>query len=616
VIQMVLEIFVQGNEVQVDKDTRRFFTKLMEKISQYCISEDTRSLFQKVVPTWDVEIIKNRQNSFSTYFEKLQKIDANELEDALKKALSIKFSFSKASDRVIITDNIEDFKRLKEVITVCPVKLIGSEAEIKEVLASYDLVLYHLKESLVPYDERMIPLEGFDDAYVVPEQLVKQIQDNKEGLVALSTLCKTFNDLLDDLKPEEIIEIVEEGSATIEKSILEKEALLRRANDLVEEIIKEVNENISKRAKELEIKLKGTDILEVYLRGPEGLLEITKGIEELQNIIEEEVIKGEERIIESLQFGEGILKRSYPVEVNTEVFDESLRSAIRDLKIKKYSSALNFVKRQYSKLISIKTLLEKLFNIDFYFAAFKFFTNTKHWCYPTIFEGGIGFIEAVYPFIENPQPVSYLLGKIPKFSPIKPKESSVTLLTGANSGGKTTLLETLLMVQLLSQSGFPVPAKKAWFEPVQIIRFYRGSRKLATAGAFESTLKSLIGLITKRGKKLILIDELAESITEPGAAALIISEIIKILKNQKDFCVLVTHLGDEVISRLPDIRVDGIEASGLDENFRLIVDRQPRFGTIGKSTPELIVKKLASIEKNKHKREIYERLLKALTQAR
>jgi len=616
VIQMVLEIFVQGNEVQVDKDTRRFFTKLMEEISQYCISEDTRSLFQKVVPTWDVEIIKNRQNSFSTYFEKLQKIDANELEDTLKKALSIKFSFSKASDRVIITDNIEDFKRLKEVITVCPVKLIGSEAEIKEVLASYDLVLYHLKESLVPYDERMIPLEGFDDAYVVPEQLVKQIQDNKEGLVALSTLCKTFNDLLDDLKPEEIIEIVEEGSATIEKSILEKEALLRRANDLVEEIIREVNENISKRAKELEIKLKGTDILEVYLRGPEGLLEITKGIEELQNIIEEEVIKGEERIIESLQFGEGILKRSYPVEVNTEVFDESLRSAIRDLKIKKYSSALNFVKRQYSKLISIKTLLEKLFNIDFYFAAFKFFTNTKHWCYPTIFEGGIGFIEAVYPFIENPQPVSYLLGKIPKFSPIKPKESSVTLLTGANSGGKTTLLETLLMVQLLSQSGFPVPAKKAWFEPVQIIRFYRGSRKLATAGAFESTLKSLVGLITKRGKKLILIDELAESITEPGAAALIISEIIKILKNQKDFCVLVTHLGDEVISRLPDIRVDGIEASGLDENFRLIVDRQPRFGTIGKSTPELIVKKLASIEKNKHKREIYERLLKALTQAR
>ncbi len=613
---MVLEIFVQGNEVQVDKDTRRFLTKLMEKISQYCVSESTKSLFQKVVPTWDAEIIKNRQNSFSTYFEKLQKIDTSKLEDSLKKAISIKFSFSRATDRVIITDNLEDFKKLKETITVCPIKLVSSETEIKEALASYDLVLYHFKEGLMSYDERMIPLEGFDDVYVVPEQLVKQIQDNKEGLAALSSLCITFSDLLNDLKPEEIIAIIEEGSVTIDKNILERESLLGRASDIVEEIIREVNDSISKRAKELEIKLKGTDILEVYLRGPEGLLEITKGIEELQNIIEEEVIKGEEKIVETLQFGEGVLKRSYPVEINVEVFDESLRNAIRDLKIIKYSSALNFVKKHYSKLISIKTLLEKLFIIDFYFATFKFFTNTKHWCYPTIFEGGIGFIEAVYPFIENPQPVSYLLGKIPEFSPIRPKESSVTLLTGANSGGKTTLLETLLMIQLLSQSGFPVPAKTAWFEPVQIIRFYRGSRKLATAGAFESTLKSLVGMITKRGKKLILIDELAESITEPGAAALIISEIIKILKDQKDFCVLVTHLGDDVISRVPDIRVDGIEASGLDEDFRLIVDRQPRFGIIGKSTPELIVKKLVNTERNKHKREIYERLLKSLTQHR
>ena len=75
-------------------------------------------------------------------------------------------------------------------------------------------------------------------------------------------------------------------------------------------------------------------------------------------------------------------------------------------------------------------------------------------------------------------------------------------------------------------------------------------------------------------------------------------------------------LGDEVISRLPDIRVDGIEASGLDEKFRLIVDRQPKFGVIGKSTPELIVKKLANTERNKQRRKIYERLLKSLSRAR
>jgi hypothetical protein len=42
------------------------------------------------------------------------------------------------------------------------------------------------------------------------------------------------------------------------------------------------------------------------------------------------------------------------------------------------------------------------------------------------------------------------------------------------------------------------------------------------------------------------------------------------------------------------IRVDGIEAKGLDENLELIVDRSPHFNFIAKSTPELILRRLAA----------------------
>ena len=41
-----------------------------------------------------------------------------------------------------------------------------------------------------------------------------------------------------------------------------------------------------------------------------------------------------------------------------------------------------------------------------------------------------------------------------------------------------------------------------------------------------------------------------------------------------------------------DIRVDGIEATGLDENYNLIVDRTPKMNYLAKSTPELIIKRM------------------------
>jgi hypothetical protein len=43
------------------------------------------------------------------------------------------------------------------------------------------------------------------------------------------------------------------------------------------------------------------------------------------------------------------------------------------------------------------------------------------------------------------------------------------------------------------------------------------------------------------------------------------------------------------------IRTDGIEATGLDAEGRLVVDRRPRIGHRARSTPELIVQRLASV---------------------
>ena len=59
--------------------------------------------------------------------------------------------------------------------------------------------------------------------------------------------------------------------------------------------------------------------------------------------------------------------------------------------------------------------------------------------------------------------------------------------------------------------------------------------------------------------------------------------------------VLVTHIGDRIQSRSgANLRIDGIEARGLDENLELIVDRTPKRDLLARSTPELIVRRLAA----------------------
>jgi len=106
------------------------------------------------------------------------------------------------------------------------------------------------------------------------------------------------------------------------------------------------------------------------------------------------------------------------------------------------------------------------------------------------------------------------------------------------------------------------------------------------------------------------VDEF-EAITEPGAAVSIMAELLKVASERGHYVIVVSHLGNELKEELPFARVDGIEAKGLDENFNLIVDRQPVFGRLGRSTPELIIEKMYMKAKGGEK-DVLERVLEHL----
>ncbi|AFZ73284.1 MutS-related protein [Natronobacterium gregoryi] len=215
---------------------------------------------------------------------------------------------------------------------------------------------------------------------------------------------------------------------------------------------------------------------------------------------------------------------------------------------------------------------------------------------------------------ESVQPVTYALGEhdvsLAPGTGDDPGRERVAVLTGANSGGKTTLLETLCQVVLLASMGLPVPAERAEVMPVDSLVFHRRHASF-NAGVLESTLQSIVPPLSSGGRTLMLVDEF-EAITEPGSAADLLHGLVNLTVDRDAMGVFVTHLADDLEPLPPDARVDGIFAEGLNPDLELRVDYQPRFGTVGRSTPEFIVSRLVANASDGQERAGFETLGEAV----
>lgn len=176
-------------------------------------------------------------------------------------------------------------------------------------------------------------------------------------------------------------------------------------------------------------------------------------------------------------------------------------------------------------------------------------------------------------------------------------EDNVAVLTGANSGGKTTLLEHVAQLVILARLGLPVVGRDVTVPWVEELHYVTARRSL-DAGAFESFLKSFLPVALGDKPRLVLADEV-ESVTELEAAGRILGFFVdRLAKSPGSLAVVVSHMASEVLRHATaPVRVDGIEATGLDDQFRLVVDRSPVMGRFARSTPELILQRLAATTK-------------------
>ncbi|USS41521.1 endonuclease MutS2 [Thermococcus aggregans] len=560
--------------MKLNSEAKEIYKNIRNEIKKRIQLRESLAYVDRFSPTSNREEILRRQRYLK---ETLPKIEP-ELKYILSKIKPIRFRKDYLHDRLLVVSE-EELEKAK-ALGICDVSLEPEEG--------YDLILSTTGYGL---DVELSISEIAPELYIMP------LWENQETLKALAEIGKLLGassvaeDILRELKKFE--------------GVAKRRELIDNLDEIIRREEQRLNSKIEEKLKEFSLTLSGKELLEFLKELKEGNYQaIFTHFSQVENEILEEIRKSEERLAELLNVDAEVFSREnlYPVEVSGEVI-EFLRAELeKETKVESYLISREILRKIRHLLPRLKEELQRAYELEFLRAVKEF---TEGFVFPEISTGGIGFIKGRHLFIENPQPVSYVVGDIVNLDGTKGER--IVILTGANSGGKTSLLELIAQIAILAHMGLPVPAEKAWVEPLDELFFFKRKRSSYGAGAFETALKSFARSLTKEGKKLILIDEF-EAITEPGAAVKIIGELLKIAYEKGFYVVVVSHLGEDLRRELPFARVDGIEAQGLDENLNLIVDRQPKFGKLGKSTPELIVERLAKKKRGKEK-EIFERVL-------
>ena len=188
--------------------------------------------------------------------------------------------------------------------------------------------------------------------------------------------------------------------------------------------------------------------------------------------------------------------------------------------------------------------------------------------FPTVSHDGTSRYEAMF----HPQVKAALAVHGRAFQPVDITVSQEpTLITGANMGGKTVVLKTLTLCQLLFQFGFGIPAATAQIAVKDEIYFCIGDDQSVEKGlsSFAAEMKNIDAVIkaSRENKKLLaLIDEPART-TNPTEGAALVTALLRLLADKDMSLVMTTHYDIEP-GRARCLRVKGFENGEMD--YRLV----------------------------------------------
>lgn len=205
------------------------------------------------------------------------------------------------------------------------------------------------------------------------------------------------------------------------------------------------------------------------------------------------------------------------------------------------------VRRRLSRMLqpmgpALKEALDLLGYYDLLIAKAKL-ALTQSYVRPRInTEGRIS-----YSNLRHPQVEAILKTRGQKFQPVSITLSpGVALVTGANMAGKSVLLRSLAVAQLMSQYGFFLPASDADIYPVKEVMLCIGDAQdetegLSSYGAEMVRLSEICHLVAGGESVLALIDEPART-TNPTEGQAIVSGLVELLTAySQTIAVVTTH---------------------------------------------------------------------------
>ncbi len=151
-----------------------------------------------------------------------------------------------------------------------------------------------------------------------------------------------------------------------------------------------------------------------------------------------------------------------------------------------------------------------------------------------------------YKGLRNPQIAEVLEKSGRQFQPVDIEiAEGVTVITGANMAGKSVVLKTVALCQLMAQFGYHVPAEDASVSPVEEVLSSIGDAQdeLEGLSSYAAEMLRINNIIRKKRsgvRCLALIDEPART-TNPEEGKALVNAIIELLGGEGNATLLTTH---------------------------------------------------------------------------
>lgn len=176
--------------------------------------------------------------------------------------------------------------------------------------------------------------------------------------------------------------------------------------------------------------------------------------------------------------------------------------------------------------------------------------------------------------VYNPYYTSILEKKGKKMTPLDIKiEKGVTLLTGANMGGKSICMKTVTLNVLMANMGMYIYSESARIPVVDYIYMISDDLQnvesgLSTFGAEIIYLKKIIAA-SKHKNGLIVLDELARG-TNPHEGKILLQAVINFFKKQLSYTFISTHFDGISREDIRHLQVVGISKINMEKLTQLI----------------------------------------------